>query len=339
MASETKLKQAIKYNYVVDELGNVVSAKDLTKEAKASHTYYIRGINEEGNQGLEEVIPVLSEKKQKHFRRYTDKTAKSISRVHVNQREFSEHLIHKLAKQLFENRKIDRISLPEDILNLDMSRISSSKTAVMSISSCEIEKRIKSASGNYIIADILCTLVNGKQLIVEMVATHNCSTKKIDTIKELGIDTIEIDISDMISDKPLSEDVETALIHRISFKELGTKWVYNTKKEELSSFFNNIVIFKLNKTRFNSERDGDWYTWAGSRVEDIPHCRYNEMLSASDGTDNERSMLTQRNCTGCERMLYVDWNGQYGEMACNQSTMSNKEFMKHIAYISGKMIK
>ncbi|MDO8178407.1 MAG: competence protein CoiA family protein [Undibacterium sp.] len=136
-----------------------------------------------------------------------------------------ETMLHWLAKELFASRSYfvtpsHTISTSMDgpIRPINLSKVIPSME--LQIDSVEIEKRVASVR-----PDILIN-VQGKEYLIEIFVTHKCDEEKISKLKEIGLSSIEIDLSKFKLNKV--SDLEQVLFFENDLKT----WLFDSKIEE-----------------------------------------------------------------------------------------------------------
>lgn len=127
-----------------------------------------------------------------------------------------ETALHKRAKEILEEEK--RINLPEITVRSEV--LAGCKQVILD--KVWLENRL----GN-IRPDVRATSKEGKELLVEIYVTHEVGKKKIKRIQELGISTIEVDLSDLSHASISDEELRSILIQGTEKK----KWLYNAFAE------------------------------------------------------------------------------------------------------------
>ena len=127
-----------------------------------------------------------------------------------------ETALHKRAKEILEEEK--RINLPEITVRSEV--LAGCKQVILD------KVWLEKCLGN-IRPDVRATSKEGKELLVEIYVTHEVGKKKIKRIQELGISTIEIDLSDLSHASISDEELRSILIQGTERK----KWLYNAFAE------------------------------------------------------------------------------------------------------------
>ena len=127
-----------------------------------------------------------------------------------------ETALHKRAKEILEEEK--RINLPEITARSEV--LAGCKQVILD--KVWLENRL----GN-IRPDVRATSKEGEELLVEIYVTHEVGKKKIKRIQELGISTIEVDLSDLSHASISDEELRSILIQGTERK----KWLYNAVAE------------------------------------------------------------------------------------------------------------
>ncbi len=170
------------------------------------------------------------EKKIKHFVHY--------STVCVNG---FESAIHKAAKQaLLESKQIlvPAIQASEFLFdrrsNVDVSESQSIAERFIPIEDVEVEKDIGS-----VVPDLIVTGL-GKRLFIEIAYTHFVDKVKRAKLEELGVATLEIDLSGL-SEMPSMSELARLVIEEPS----NRSWVFNSKQNELNRRVSAVAKQKL----------------------------------------------------------------------------------------------
>lgn len=127
-----------------------------------------------------------------------------------------ETALHKRAKEILEEEK--RINLPEITARSEV--LAGCKQVILD--KVWLENRL----GN-IRPDVRATSKEGEALFVEIYVTHEVGKEKIKRIQELGISTIEVDLSDLSHASISDEELRSILIQGTERK----KWLYNAFAE------------------------------------------------------------------------------------------------------------
>jgi len=103
----------------------------------------------------------------------------------------------------------------------------------------KLEERIDS-----IIPDVLLENENGDKLYIEIFVYHGVDSKKMDKIKQMNINCIEIRLNDLVNslfDQSLKNQIEDRVINQIENKI----WVYNKYITEYENYkFGTIIYFQ-----------------------------------------------------------------------------------------------
>lgn len=127
-----------------------------------------------------------------------------------------ETALHKRAKEILEEEK--KINLPEITARSEV--LAGCKQVILD--KVWLENRL----GN-IRPDVRATSKEGEALFVEIYVTHEVGKEKIKRIQELGISTIEVDLSDLSHASISDEELRSILIQGTERK----KWLYNAVAE------------------------------------------------------------------------------------------------------------
>ncbi len=330
-------KGELKYRYVYDETGRVVDSTHLTKQSKVDHKYYIQGYCADlGKDDKERVVLHICTKTRNYFSRYPKKSSITPDGEKINRVDtplnLGETLVHKLAKQLFIEDKIGWICLPNYYINIkNNGRICIDRPGGFKPTSANLEKVLHIDDKDYIKVDIELenNLLNTK-LLVEIKVRHGCDEDKIEKIKKLGIDTIEIDLSsltDLKNDTPVN--LEEQIIDIIT-KGTNTTWIYNREAEEFKKELRSLVVIDQLKPS-NYSMDGSWYCYKDTLINKISHCVHMESFVPSSATGKDR-YITESQCLLCKRYIGKFTNKSNGSevVLCNQSDMSNNELLTMI---------
>ena len=128
-----------------------------------------------------------------------------------------ETALHHMAKGILENRQEIALPHPAD------------PTKLYPIEKVSLEKRLGD-----IIPDVI-VYIEGQPILIEIVVTHGIDAEKMEKIKDLGISTLVIDLSD--EDRTLSEDELASIIVEGTEKK---RWAFNayaerTKRRQVES--------------------------------------------------------------------------------------------------------
>lgn len=200
--------------------------------------------------------------------------------------------LHFVAKDIL--MKARKIVLPPVVLSFPGSpknaRISNSIT--LDFDSVKLEK-----SFGAIVPDIIIS--KGKRkLFVEIYVTHRIDDAKLEKLKNVGISTIEIDLSK--TDRGISRTQLTDILLRNRYEK---KWIYNRKCEEWRKRF----YEKSDRMRIISRGLAyhvDWCPikariWKGKPyanvIDDCSYCKYNIGEVLNDQDEKEYLYCTGRN--------------------------------------------
>lgn len=123
------------------------------------------------------------------------------------------------------------------------------------IESVEIEKSLGQGD-NYIVADIL-VYINGRPLIIEIAVTHFIDDVKLEKIKSLNIDTIEINLSSMKRGASFDE-IKKIVIYSLDHKEwvhIGETDARTALRERLTEDLRQEIAVKLEAERLRLEKE------------------------------------------------------------------------------------
>lgn len=205
--------------------------------------------------------------------------------------------IHLAAKEvLAKNRKI---CIPEVFSTEGFDKQLLHKSRVITFDEVLLEKRF----GN-IVPDILVKK-NGVPLFIEIAVTHFVNKEKKAKIKEMGISTIEINLSKINRLISFSE-LENILINEVENK----KWLYNTrtelaneqirKEKELFSELESKYILELRQIAKNQKVYGDYFS--GRNI----YCPFAKIRYGGEG---KISASTCRDCS-------YNYNVFHNEILC-----------------------
>ena len=145
-----------------------------------------------------------------------------------------ETALHHMAKGILENRQEIALPYPAD------------PTKLYPIEKVDLEKRLGD-----IIPDVI-VYIEGKPLLIEVVVTHGIDVEKMEKIKDLGISTLVIDLSD--EDRALSEDELAPIIVEGTEKK---RWAFNVFSERTKQrHMENPRRFKVIREGLNLWVDG-----------------------------------------------------------------------------------
>lgn len=324
---EKKLRD-LKHIYVYDENDNIVNALQMTEQDRVDHRFYIPGIREDTlTEGRERVILVLCKNRRNHFRRYNEDTI-STEDLEIIQRvkevdSYKETLIHRLAKKLLVQGEITEIVLPRTKIDIpNFGVFESNKLETYSIKDCtsEIRKVVPDTDDKeYVVFDALAT--NGyRQIAIEILVNHKCDEEKIKKVKQIGIDTIEIDLSELLNTK----DIETGTLERAIIKKIKSEaprvWIYNRRVYELRQALSKVVVIDEHIHQSRIPSDGDWFFWKDRWERKLTKCGHMILWNKSSPKSCDR-WITEAQCIHCFRYMgsYKDEKGNY-RVLCNQST-------------------
>lgn len=119
-----------------------------------------------------------------------------------------ETALHHMAKGILENRQEIALPIPPD------------PTKLWPIEKVSLEKRLGD-----IIPDVI-VYIKGQPILIEIVVTHGIDAEKMEKIKDLGISTLVIDLSD--EERTLSKDELASIVVEGTEKK---RWVFNAAKQ------------------------------------------------------------------------------------------------------------
>jgi hypothetical protein len=136
-----------------------------------------------------------------------------------------ETAIHLLAKEIFKKRKAIRIPSVFSHIPKKYGDEVILLSEVYEFDEVILEKRV-----DEIIPDIILRK-GSTRLLVEIAVTHFVDDEKAEKIRNLGISTIEIDVSDILKEECSNEQFADHLIEG----KKGKSWIYNAKHEQLKA--------------------------------------------------------------------------------------------------------
>ena len=187
-----------------------------------------------------------------------------------------ETALHHMAKGILENRQEIALPYPAD------------PTKLYPIEKVDLEKRLGD-----IIPDVI-VYIGGQPILIEVVVTHGIDVEKMEKIKDLGISTLVIDLSD--EDRALSEDELAPIIVEGTEKK---RWAFNvfserTKQRQVES----ARRFKVIERRNALHVDGcpiPARTWRGKPFANVRwDCWHCEFL-VENGVSSKHYELTDSN--------------------------------------------
>ncbi len=166
---------------------------------------------------------------------------------------YGETLLHLASKQIIKESK--EILFPI----FDINRGWYSKEKIFSYKQCEEEKKVEN-----IIPDIILYFENNNKIFVEIKVTHEVDEDKIEKLKEIGISTLEIDLSKEIKGREDVLNLEE-LKEKVLYGKGNRTWVYDKnykvkqakyrEKQEYEEFLEAMEkIDKEEKRNFYFER-------------------------------------------------------------------------------------
>lgn len=328
---QKKKEAKLKYIYVFDENGNLVDATTLVYEDRLNHTYHIEGFDDKGNKVDIPVYPVIGKVKRPHFKTFPRKDGESA--YYVNIKGYNETIIHKLARQLFLEGKIRFIRLPSYKLELSNGIVINKPAKFDSLFDIKGEQILKTPDEERIKVDILASAFGNRQLAIEIYVTHAVDKHKLDKIQQIGIDTIEIDLSSLISDnRPAAESIKSDILSLITLGE-AIHWISNKEQLMVADWEKNRITYQINPSRHHQGRDGGWYIWAADNLDKLTHCPYRDQLDDKSNCMEHRWLCETRHCGKCERATVLYTNGVPSKLMCNQSEVSNAEILRMVTEI------
>jgi hypothetical protein len=135
-----------------------------------------------------------------------------------------ETALHLAAKQIFERHK--KIRLPAVHSYVGSGRVELHPEQMVEVDHVHLEKR-----QDDVVPDVILDL-RGRYLFVEIAVTHFVEAEKEKKLKNMGISTIEIDLSSL--DRQITLDVlESILVEQIGRKT----WIHNAKEVDFRNGF------------------------------------------------------------------------------------------------------
>lgn len=137
-----------------------------------------------------------------------------------------ETSLHLAAKEILAGAK--KMVIPGTYIEFNSHKhtICISKTTEITIEKVELERRFRN-----VIPDVII-YVNGKPIFIEIFVTHPIDDEKLDKLKELGISTIEIDLSQ------INHSITTEELSDILLKDSELKyWKYNVLSDNYKKKF------------------------------------------------------------------------------------------------------
>lgn len=311
------------HKYAFDQSNNMIKADSITEEKKRNK-YYIIGKNKNTGEIMHEnVLVVMGGKKRPHFRRYPEKSSLRNNNFVLDEKEWKETLIHRIAKDAIKNLQGKCIVLPacKNISNNNERHIIVEQQSMFVISDVKIEYYDKTINRRY---DALITSKSGREIIIEFYVKHKVSTEKLNDIKLANKEIIEIDLSDLVN--TAEDELESKITNILTIiKYNKLHWLNNINNNKFENWLNNQVKFEMRATKYQKEKDGDWYINTRDRYDDIPNCpRYSHIKYGS------KTQMVENICKDCSRCRIVEWDGITGTLICDQSNIDIKEIFKFL---------
>ena len=165
--------------------------------------------------------------------------------AHINNdcKYSAQTVIHYLAKQLIEDNNI--ILFPKLFINSNFSNSGPSIELIdqelVNPTNILLEKRLDN-----IIPDIIIEI--GKEIFfIEIFVTHRIDNIKYDKIKQLGISTIEIDLSSLVKMSDLDD-----LVKYLFEDSQKSKWIYHSLSDKIYSQIEDLCKIKIVKNGYTS---------------------------------------------------------------------------------------
>lgn len=184
----------------------------------------------------------MSRKKiRRYLRHYASKDRKCTSK------SVSESIVHKLAKQVIS--ELSSIRLPEVRMerhgNIPRFVIEAERT--VHITDVKLEKTI-TVGNSSIRPDLELTIDNGEKLYIEIEYKHRTVGKKLENIRKLGENFIEISLKELSAeDDNLKEKIIDIAENRLEDK----KWLYHKEGALLEHYLNSAPQLKTSKSSYD----------------------------------------------------------------------------------------
>lgn len=321
----------LKYPYAYDENHNLVSAQRLTREDKHSHIYTIEGYNEDGTIGMEEVVLTVCKGKRNYFRRYPkDSKRYTGPRVFSTLATYNESMLHSLVKHMIADGNPTGLLLPPAQAVLNHGSIYIHTKEWMVIDHADLEVAVADPlTGNKVKFDILAYDGIGRKLGIEVLVSHAVDREKQERLANIGIETVEVDFSDLlVTNKTLPDNIEELIRRRLVEGYTHTKWLFNAQAHMLSCWYKGLVELDMLKTAFDPIKDGEWMVWAVDKKEALNQCEYREPLVPLSTSYHEK-YLPKTVCSVCPNCIYQKWEPakKTGKLICSHSGISMLEIL------------
>lgn len=323
----TKVKE-LKFPYAFDKDGNLVAAKDLTLESRLKHEkYYISG-PKQGNPTetcIEELIPVVSDVRRNHFRRYSSqKTGYTGDRVIIEAKRYNHSVIYEIAKRVLTSGKIDRVGLPEVSLGSEYGSIKFRNRHSFKID--KVEADVEKDGAFY---DVMLTNKNGDTLGIIFCREYKNPNRlaNIQLVKSNKQEAIIIDILKFISNQHmLDESIEQDLLKHFESNS-SRSWIYS-REFIIDEWVAGLVSMPIHRTTHHQEEDGNWYVWAADNLDKLHKCPFKDTLDPNSSI-NEKRYLTESKCTNCRNLVEYtqDYQGNPVSLICSHSDIPNNRIL------------
>ena len=333
MLKSTYNKKELKHGWAFDEHNNIVNAHDVTEQDKARNKYYIVGLNEFGEEVRERVMHVAPSKRQPHYRCYPTKITKTsdgevIKRV-ADTSLHGETMLHKMAKDIFKSGEIAWINLPVSVLKTKAQAILNKKKSIFMFQSCEIEKRFDIEElGTHVVFDILAyNKVKNTYLGIEIFVGHRSEASKIEKLRYINFDVIEVDLSDLNNPIDLADkNLRYRVMERIRDCE-NTIYLRECLVDNMRNALNNIAeIDELESTRLSG--DGRFIFYKDKFASKLPNCYWIQTWDGNTEPGNINKRIGENQCVNCERYMGTYKRADGKEvMFCNQSNLPTRNLM------------
>lgn len=330
----------LKHIWVFDEGDNPVNAEAVTTQDKIKHKYYIYGYDADGNRVKERVMHVSPANKRKHFRQYPIKITKTqdneeIKRV-VDTKVHIETILHRLAKKVFIEGKVQWVNLPDCVVQTSTGVTLKRDNGIFRIHKVETEKRITvPVLETDVVFDVLAyNNVKNTYLGIEIYVTHHSDSVKMEKLRYLNYDVIEIDISSLNNEVSLVDpELELKLIGMIQ-SGLNAIYIREHVGDMLMDAINNriIVIDEVEKTRYDG--DGAFIFFKDKYKDKLPKCKYMQSWDGNSESYNKDRSISENQCLSCERCMGTSVS-IYGKVVlfCNQSDLTSREIQNSIMHM------